>query len=153
MSENPENIHQFDSIAATQVFAADMARSIPVGSVLALIGNLGTGKTTFTQGFARGLGVTVRVGSPTFKIVSEYAGDEHKLYHVDAYRLKNGQDFMNIGGENLLYPEDGVTLIEWADLIEEVLPEAVITIRFDRIAGAPDKRQIRIEGWNEAAGA
>ncbi len=143
----------FISLAATQDYAAGLAEKIPVGSVLALIGDLGTGKTTFTQGFARGMGIEVQVGSPTFKIVSEYQGRDHMLYHVDAYRLKDGADFMNIGGENLLYPEDGVTMIEWADLIEEVLPDNVITIRFNRIPGKPDERMIMIEGLDsEAAG-
>ena len=72
------------------------------GTVFALIGDLGTGKTTFAQGFAIALGVKSRVGSPTFKLVSEYDGRDYKLYHIDAYRLKNSNEFLNIGGEEYL---------------------------------------------------
>ncbi|NQT98278.1 MAG: tRNA (adenosine(37)-N6)-threonylcarbamoyltransferase complex ATPase subunit type 1 TsaE [Candidatus Marinimicrobia bacterium] len=135
----------FLSVEETQAFAADYATGIPPGSVIALIGDLGTGKTTFTQGFARGLGITEQVGSPTFKIVSEYKGDHLILYHVDCYRLKNGADFLNIGGETLLNPDNGVTVIEWADIIEEILPAEAIVIHFSRIPGKVDQRGIIIE--------
>ncbi len=135
----------FLSSEETQAFAADYATGIPTGSVIALIGDLGTGKTTFTQGFARGLGITEQVGSPTFKIVSEYEGNHLILYHVDCYRLKNGADFLNIGGETLLNPDNGITVIEWADIIEEILPAEAIVIHFNRIPGKADHRGIIIE--------
>ncbi len=137
--------HQFSSPEQTQEFAADLARNIPAGSVIALIGNLGTGKTTFTQGFARGLGINEQVGSPTFKIVSEYYGDSLTLFHADCYRLEGGQDFLNIGGESLLNPDNGITLIEWADLIEEVLPATTVEIHFQRKPGDENFRAITIK--------
>jgi len=141
---------QCHSIAETQSFAESFAKKLPIGSVVALIGNLGTGKTTFTQGFAKGLNISERVGSPTFKLVSEYDGAPHKLYHIDAYRLESVNDFMNIGGETFLDPWDGVTLIEWADIIHDVLPPKVITIRFSRIQGKEESRQLDIDGAGDA---
>ncbi len=118
------------SIEETHTLAHKLAHKIPVGSVVALIGNLGTGKTTFTQGFAKALGVIERVGSPTFKLVSEYDGTLYKLYHIDCYRLENPNDFLNIGGEVFLMPDDGITLIEWANIIEEILPPKIITLKY-----------------------
>ncbi len=134
------------SIEETQILARKLAHQIPVGSVVALIGNLGTGKTTFTQGFAKALGIHERVGSPTFKLVSEYDGSPHGLFHIDAYRLDSEMDFLNIGGEVFLTPEDRVTLIEWADIIQEILPLNVITLNFYRPDGNPQSRQIDIHG-------
>ncbi len=136
----------FHSPAETQAFAADLAARIDAGAVIALIGDLGTGKTTFTQGFARGLGITDAVGSPTYKIVSEYLGDRLSLYHVDCYRLTNSVDFLNIGGEALLNPGSGVTLIEWADFIADLWPENTIRIDFKRITDAEDSRELCIVG-------
>ena len=74
--------------------------------MISLNGNLGAGKTTFAQGFAKGMGIKQHVGSPTFKLVSEYIGDEMNLYHVDCYRLNGIADFLNMGGETLLLPEN-----------------------------------------------
>ena len=73
------------SVDETHILAEKLAAHISPGSVVALIGDLGTGKTTFTQGFAKALGISERVGSPTFKLVSEYDGIGYKLYHIDAY--------------------------------------------------------------------
>ena len=86
----------------TKNLASKIAKKIKMGSVIALNGDLGSGKTTFSQGFAKGLGINQHVGSPTFKLVSEYSGSTMKLYHVDCYRLKNCEEFLNLGGENLL---------------------------------------------------
>ena len=86
----------FYSPKETKVFASKLAQEIPNGTVIALIGNLGTGKTTFSQGFAYGIGIDQSVISPTFKLVSEYEG-ERTLNHIDCYRLNSAQDFLNIG--------------------------------------------------------
>jgi len=137
-------IIECQSIEETQEFAHKLSHEIPTGSVVALLGNLGTGKTTFTQGFARGLGIMDRVGSPTFKLISEYDGTPHNLYHIDCYRLENANDFLNIGGEAFLLQTDGVTLIEWANIIEEILPLNSITIKFSRVDGHPNNRKIEI---------
>ena len=112
----------FKSPEETKSFARSYANQIPNGKVLALIGNLGAGKTTFSQGFALGLGVDDPIISPTFKLVSEYHG-ERILNHIDCYRLDSSRDFLNIGGENFLNCEDGVTIIEWADIINDIWVE------------------------------
>jgi len=128
----------------TKELATKVAKNIAIGTVIALIGDLGAGKTAFTQGFAKAMGIKEAVGSPTFKLVSEYEGQEHWLYHIDCYRLKNAQQFMNIGGEEYLDPMNGITLIEWADIIEEILPHDTIMINFKRIAGKFNYREITI---------
>ena len=138
-----------NSVIETQSFASKFAYKMKNGAVIALIGNLGSGKTTFTQGFAEGLGINQHIGSPTFKLVSEYIGSRYKLYHADCYRLKNSNDFLNFGGENLLIPIDGVTIIEWADIIKEILPEHTIIINFDRIKKDLNHRILRIQNYNE----
>ena len=94
------------SVKETQKFASEFSKTIEIGSIISLNGGLGAGKTTFAQGFAQGMGVKQHVGSPTFKLVSEYSGEKMKLFHVDCYRLSGIDDFLNMGGENLLLPQD-----------------------------------------------
>tara|TARA_Y100001970_G_scaffold286862_1_gene410064 strand:+ start:3050 stop:3466 length:417 start_codon:yes stop_codon:yes gene_type:complete len=130
----------------TQIFASYLASIIPEGTVIALIGNLGSGKTTFSQGYARALNVQENVGSPTFKLISEYMGTPHNFYHVDCYRLNSINDFLNIGGEKYLYPEGAVTLIEWADLIDKLLSDRVISIQFERSEKNLNERKLIIKG-------
>ena len=139
-------IFNSDCIEDTQFLAQRLAEKIMVGNVVTLVGNLGTGKTTFTQGFAKAIGVNERVGSPTFKLVSEYEGKDHWLYHIDAYRLEGVNDFLKIGGEEYLRPERGVTLIEWADIISEIFDDEIISIKFSRIKGNSNSRKIEIIG-------
>ena len=129
-------------------FASNLAQRIKVGSVVALLGNLGSGKTTFAKGFAMGLNITEHVGSPTFKIISEYVGNPHNLYHIDSYRLEDENDFLKIGGEEFLNQKRGITLIEWASLIKGILPKDTIFIYFKRLS-KKNTRQIRIEGLED----
>ena len=138
-----------NSVNETKKFARKLSKRFKRGQVIALIGDLGSGKTTFSQGFAEGLGIKQHVGSPTFKLVSEYVGQILKLYHVDCYRLKNFDEFLNLGGENLLLPDNGITLIEWANIIQELLPEDVIEIVFSRVKGEPNKRLLKIRGMDK----
>jgi tRNA threonylcarbamoyladenosine biosynthesis protein TsaE len=135
-----------NSVKETKTFAEELSKKIKQGQVVALIGDLGSGKTTFSQGFAKGLGIDQHVGSPTFKLVSEYNGSYLDLYHVDCYRLNNFEEFLNLGGENLLLPNNGITLIEWADIIQELLPQETIEIKFSRVKDNPNKRLLRING-------
>lgn len=132
------------SLDETKALAAKIAKQVSVGDVIALIGALGTGKTAFAQGFAKAMGISEAVGSPTFKLISEYEGVKTWLYHVDCYRLKNAKQFMNIGGEDYLAPVNGITLIEWADIIKEILPNDTIMINFKHITGKPEHRKIII---------
>jgi tRNA threonylcarbamoyladenosine biosynthesis protein TsaE len=110
------------SVEETMSMGAKFAKRLKKGDVVALIGDLGAGKTVFTKGIARGLGVknSRYVNSPTFVIIKEYEG-RFPLYHLDLYRLDghSGNDFMNY--EEYFYG-DGVTVIEWADKIRELLP-------------------------------
>lgn len=132
------------SVEETQKFASEFSKTIEIGSIISLNGGLGAGKTTFAQGFARGMGVKQHVGSPTFKLVSEYSGEKMKLFHVDCYRLSGIDDFLNMGGENLLLPKDGICLFEWASIIEGVLPDNTIIIDFIRFKDNSNKRLIKI---------
>ena len=95
--------------------------------VICLIGDLGSGKTVFTKGFAHSLGIDENITSPTFNIIKEYTGGEMNLYHMDLYRL-NG-DVRNLGLDEY-FSKDGIVIIEWADMIEEYLPEERLEIRF-----------------------
>jgi tRNA threonylcarbamoyladenosine biosynthesis protein TsaE len=134
------------SVDDTYYLARKFAQSISKGNVIALIGNLGTGKTTFTKGLAIALGILENVGSPTFKLVSEYVGTDSVLYHIDAYRLEGSKDFLNIGGEEYLTTEDGITVIEWADIIGDILDDDVIQVKFARIQNNSEARRIEIRG-------
>ena len=134
------------SVEETQKFASEFSKTIEMGSIISLNGGLGAGKTTFAQGFARGIGVKQHVGSPTFKLVSEYSGEKMKLFHVDCYRLSGIEDFLNMGGENLLLPQDGICLFEWASIIYGVLPDHTITIDFIRFKDNSNIRLIKISG-------
>lgn len=139
-----------NSVQETKKFAKEISKKTKQGQVVALKGDLGSGKTTFSQGFAKGLGIDQHVGSPTFKLVSEYVGSSLNLYHVDCYRLNTLQEFLNLGGENLLLPDNGITLIEWADIIQELLPKGTIEIEFSRVKDNPNKRKLRISGITDS---
>jgi len=95
--------------------------------IICLMGDLGSGKTVFTKGFANALGIDENITSPTFNIIKEYTGGEANLYHMDLYRL-NG-DIKNLGLDEY-FEKDGVVIIEWADMIEEYLPEERLDIKF-----------------------
>ena len=114
------------------------------GQVYALTGDLGVGKTIFTKGFAEGLGVTEPVTSPTFTILQSYTDGRVPLYHFDVYRIEETEEMDEIGYEDCFYG-DGGALVEWAEQIEELLPEDTvrIVIRKDPAEGA-DFREIRI---------
>ena len=139
-----------NSFEETKKFASRLSKKFQNGQVIALNGDLGSGKTTFSQGIAEGLGIEQHVGSPTFKLVSEYVGEDLKLYHVDCYRLNNADEFLNLGGENLLLPDNGITLIEWANIIHELLPQDVIEVVFSRVKGEPNKRLLKIRGMDQS---
>ena len=108
-----------------------LGRKAVPGTVYTLTGDLGMGKTVFTQGFAKGLGVTEHVNSPTFTIVQEYEDGRLPFYHFDVYRIGDIEEMDEIGYEDYFYG-DGVCLIEWANLIEEILPEEYTEIRIEK---------------------
>lgn len=100
----------------------DLAKKAVPGQVFTLTGELGVGKTVFTQGFAHGLGITEPVNSPTFTIVQVYEGGRLPFYHFDVYRIGDVEEMDEVGFDEYVMGE-GVSLIEWANLIEEILPE------------------------------
>jgi tRNA threonylcarbamoyladenosine biosynthesis protein TsaE len=108
----------------TSEFAQRLAGFLRPGDVIALEGDLGAGKTTFTQGLARGLDIHRNVNSPTFTIIKEYHG-RLPLYHMDVYRVENS--FEDLGFDEY-FEGDGITVVEWAHLIEEQLPDERLTI-------------------------
>ena len=122
-----------------------LAREARPGDVYTLVGDLGVGKTVFTQGIAQGLGIEEPICSPTFTIVQQYDTGRLPLYHFDVYRIGDISEMDEIGYEDCFYG-DGVSLIEWSQLIEEILPEHVteITIEKDLEKGF-DYRKIRVE--------
>ena len=117
------------------------------GMVISLTGDLGVGKTVFTQGLAKGLGIEEPVNSPTFTIVQVYEEGRLPLYHFDVYRIGDIEEMDEIGYEDYFYGE-GECLIEWADLIREILPEQMcrVTIEKDLEKGF-DYRKITLEGF------
>jgi tRNA threonylcarbamoyladenosine biosynthesis protein TsaE len=119
-----------------------IAEKLTKGSVVALHGPLGSGKTTLVKGIAAGLGIEESVTSPSFTLISEYEG-RLRLYHMDLYRIDSMDEFELLGAEELMYDE-GVTIIEWAEKIEEILPENRIGVTFDMEAGGV--RKISITG-------
>ena len=129
----------------TFAFAEQMARKATAGDVYTLIGDLGVGKTVFTQGIARGLGITEPISSPTFTIVQEYESGRLPFYHFDVYRIGAPEEMDEIGFEDYVYGE-GVTMIEWANLIQEILPEHYTPITIEKdIAKGFDYRRITVE--------
>ena len=116
------SIKEFKSSSAemTKEIAAEFAKELKPNDVLCMYGDLGAGKTAFVQGLATGLGVSEYVNSPTFTIVNEYEGDL-PLYHFDVYRIGDSSEMFDIGFDEYL-DGDGVTVIEWAELIEDILP-------------------------------
>ncbi|MDQ0221379.1 tRNA (adenosine(37)-N6)-threonylcarbamoyltransferase complex ATPase subunit type 1 TsaE [Peribacillus cavernae] len=121
-------MQQFEIISAneeeTVQFAENLAARLTSGDVIALEGDLGAGKTAFTKGIASGLGVTRNVNSPTFTIIKEYRG-RIPLYHMDVYRVSNAEE--DLGFEEY-FEGEGVTVIEWAHLIKDQLPEDLLVI-------------------------
>jgi tRNA threonylcarbamoyladenosine biosynthesis protein TsaE len=119
----------------------EIGKGIHSGSVIALCGNLGTGKTVFAKGIASGLGVEAIVTSPTFVIINEYEG-RHPFYHMDIYRLTAPAEMIGLGYEEYFY-SDGVTAIEWAQKIDSLLPEEYLRVEFE-VMGELDREIIFI---------
>ncbi|MDP6684699.1 MAG: tRNA (adenosine(37)-N6)-threonylcarbamoyltransferase complex ATPase subunit type 1 TsaE [Candidatus Marinimicrobia bacterium] len=148
MSDLNSETHEIMSSDDMEFLGKKLAKKIPVGTVIGLKGELGSGKTTFAKGFAKGLGINAHVTSPTFKIVSEYETESCTLFHVDCYRLNDYTEFISMDAERFLYPEDGITLIEWVDRIEEIIPEDCPIIKFKLGDGSENHRIVKLIGLN-----
>ncbi len=125
------------SAEETEKLGKELGERLKKGQVVSLRGSLGAGKTVLAKGIAKALGINEAIVSPTFTIVQEYHGKE-KLYHLDIYRLSGDDEFESMGGEEFLYP-DGITLIEWSEKIEDMLPDDTLFISI-----AIDENQDRI---------
>ncbi len=138
-------VYETYSAEETAQLGKKLAQQAKPGSIYTLDGGLGAGKTAFTQGVAAGLGVTEPVSSPTFTIVQVYGGGVMPLYHFDVYRIADVEEMDEIGYEDYFYG-DGLTVIEWADYIKELLPPDYwrITIEKDPEKGF-DYRRITVE--------
>lgn len=134
-----------NSYEETQQIAIEFAKTLEGGDVLCMYGDLGVGKTAFVQGLAKGLGISDHITSPTFTIVNEYSGTL-PLYHFDVYRIADSDEMYEIGYEEYVYG-DGVSVIEWPQLIDDILPEKRydITISKDYDKGE-NYRLIQIKG-------
>jgi len=119
----------------------ELARSLGRSDVVALVGELGAGKTCFVQGVARGLGVTTGATSPTFVLVNEYGG-RLPVHHVDAYRTESFTELMDLGLREL-FDGDGVTLVEWADKLRPLLPPRAIEVSIAGVGDEPREITIR----------
>lgn len=123
-----------NSAEETKQIAKTLAKSIDHG-VVALTGDLGAGKTTFTQGFAEGLGVNDKIISPTFILIRQHPIPKTKkvLYHIDLYRLENEGDIKDLGIQEIIETKENIVLIEWADKIRNLLPTDTIWVTLERI--------------------
>ena len=127
----------------TMKFASELASTLHVGDVVVLSGELGAGKTKFTEGFLKYFGLDNQISSPTFSIVNEYKKDDLNIYHFDVYRLEDVDEFYAIGGE--VYFSSGICIIEWGEIIEEALPNNYIKITFEKDISDENLRYLKIE--------
>ncbi len=132
----------------TESFGRELAESLIGGDVIALTGDLGAGKTCLTRGIAAGLGSVSHVSSPTFTIVNEYEGGRLMLFHFDTYRLSGPEDFLMSGLDEYFF-RNGVCVIEWSDIIDELLPDDSIRMT---ITGDGNTRIFNVECSDKHAG-
>ena len=130
------------SAEETEALGERLAQTLTGGEVVAYFGELGAGKTAFSRGLARGLGISMRVTSPTYTIVNEYSGGRLPLFHFDMYRLGSSEELFDIGWEDYL-ARGGVVAVEWSENVTDAL-DGAITVRIEKTAA--DERRITIEG-------
>lgn len=136
---------EIDHLHETAELASRVAALAEPGTVIALDGDLGAGKTTFSQAFAAAIGVQGIVNSPTFTIIKEYEGESMPFYHMDVYRLSQ-DEADDLGLDDYFYG-DGITLVEWASLIEELLPPNRLELYIENLGG--EKRSVQARGVGE----
>lgn len=124
-------------------YAKDFAKNLKTGNIIVLSGELGSGKTKFTEGVLEYFGLENEISSPTFTVVNEHHSNSINIYHFDVYRLEDVDEFYAIGGEE--YFENGICLIEWGEIIENILPKGYTKITFTKFDDNPDYRELNIE--------
>ena len=127
----------------TLSFAKKFESKLNKKDVIVLSGDLGSGKTKFTEGILSFFGLENEISSPTFTIVNEYSKDDIKIYHFDVYRLEDSSEFYEIGGDE--YYENGICIIEWGEIIEDALPNDYIKIDFSRNLDDENSRTLNIQ--------
>ena len=129
--------------ADTECAGEALARSLPDGSVVAMYGDLGAGKTAFVRGMARGLGLECRVSSPTFTIVNEYAGNGRELLHFDMYRLADSEELLGIGWDDYL-ARNAICAVGWSENIDDIFDGSEVVVRIEKLSD--EQREIEIKG-------
>jgi len=124
-------------------FAKNLAKELKKGDIIVLSGELGSGKTKFTEGILTYFGLENEISSPTFTIVNEYTTNHVPIYHFDVYRLSDTDEFYAMGGEE--YFENGICIIEWGEMIEDILPKHYTKITFSKIDEDINYRKLEIE--------
>lgn len=124
-------------------FAENFAATLKVGDIIVLSGELGSGKTKFVQGVLKHFGLENEISSPTFTIVNEYNAEKINIYHFDVYRLADSDEFYAMGGDE--YFSNGICLIEWGEMIEDILPKPYIKITFGKSKDNVNYRELKIE--------
>lgn len=139
-----EKIFITNNLRETQKIAEDIAQQLKGGEIIALHGELGSGKTTFAQGLAKGLGITKRIISPTFIIMRTYKTGSKNFYHIDLYRVESQNDIEGLGIKEILADKNVIVAIEWAEKIQTLLPQERIDMRLEYVSES--KRRIVING-------
>ncbi|MCR4647960.1 MAG: tRNA (adenosine(37)-N6)-threonylcarbamoyltransferase complex ATPase subunit type 1 TsaE [Lachnospiraceae bacterium] len=139
-----EGIYEVNSPEETLELGIQFAKEAKGGTVIALIGDLGVGKTVFTKGIARGLGIEENVSSPTFTILESYYDGRMPLHHFDVYRIGDVEEMEEVGFDDCIC-SDGITIIEWAGIIEEIIPEGTYVVNITKdLSKGNDYRKIII---------
>lgn len=131
----------------TKEIAKKIAKELKNGDVIILSGDLGSGKTKFTEGFLSYYGLENEISSPTFTIVNEYKKGDINIYHFDVYRIEELDEFYAIGGEE--YFSKGICVIEWGEIIEQIVPKEHIKITFERNFENENVRTLNIEAYGK----
>ena len=131
----------------TMNFAKKLASYLKKGDVIVLSGELGCGKTKFTEGILKYFGLENEISSPTFTIVNEYHRDKNNIYHFDVYRLSDVEEFYAVGGEE--YFTNGICILEWGEIVEEALPKDYLKLEFFKDKENDNKRIINIITFGE----
>lgn len=139
------NFYKTTKLEETQRIAFDLAKSLRGGDILCLYGELGSGKTTFVQGLAKGLGVNKRIISPTFIIARQYKLKHLTFYHIDLYRTRTYFDLQSIGMEEILEDTNNIVAIEWAEKLGDMKPVKRVDLKFQSLEN--DTREIVIENY------
>lgn len=148
MTDTPRSVLEVRDVAETERLGRRLAEALPPGSVVSLVGTLGAGKTRLVQAVAHALGVTEEVTSPTFVLVNEYATGRLPVYHFDAYRVRDDDEFLELGPDEYFTGQTaagpGLSFVEWGDRVAACLPATAATIGIEVLEG--EQRRVTLVG-------